>query len=114
MVMAVMWMLFAIALVALNVGESFFIQMAEAGVKTNLVIFAFNLFPIPPLDGGRIVTSLLPNRYAYKFAQLEPYGFFIVLGLMLVNGLKYWMAPVMGAAAMALQFLVSPFTFFLK
>jgi Zn-dependent protease len=114
MVMAVMWMLFAIGLVALNVGESFFIQMAEAGVKTNLVIFAFNLFPIPPLDGGRIVTSLLPNRYAYKFAQLEPYGFFIVLGLMLVNGLKYWMAPVMGAAAMALQFLVSPFTFFLK
>jgi Zn-dependent protease len=114
MVMALMWMLFAIALIALNVSESFFIEMAQAGIKTNLVIFAFNLFPIPPLDGGRILTSILPNRYAYKFAQLEPYGFFIVLGLMFLNGLKYWMAPVMGAAAVALQLLVSPLTFFLK
>jgi Zn-dependent protease len=114
MVMALLWMLFAIALIAFNISESFFVEMAQAGVKTNLVIFAFNLFPIPPLDGGRILTSILPNRYAYKFAQLEPYGFFIVLALMFLNALKYWMGPVMAAAAIALQLLVSPFTFFLK
>jgi Zn-dependent protease len=114
LVMALGWMLLLIALVAFNIPESFFLQMAKAGVNTNLVIFAFNLFPIPPLDGGRILTSLLPNRYAYKFAQLEPYGFFIVLGLMFLNGLKYWMVPVMALAGGALQLLVSPLTFFLK
>lgn len=114
LVMALGWMLLLIALVAFNVPESFFLQMAKAGVNTNLVIFAFNLFPIPPLDGGRILTSLLPNRYAYKFAQLEPYGFFIVLGLMFLNGLKYWMVPVMVLADHALQLVVSPLIFFLK
>ncbi|HTH45293.1 MAG TPA: site-2 protease family protein [Oxalicibacterium sp.] len=114
LVMALGWLLLLIALVAFNIPESFFLQMARAGVNTNLVIFAFNLFPIPPLDGGRILTSLLPNRYAYKFAQLEPYGFFIVLGLMFLNGLKYWMVPVMTLAGSALHLLVSPLTFFLK
>ncbi|HEX2604541.1 MAG TPA: site-2 protease family protein, partial [Oxalicibacterium sp.] len=93
LVMALGWLVLLIVLVAFNISESFFLQMAKAGVNTNLVIFAFNLFPIPPLDGGRILTSLLPNRYAYKFAKLEPYGFFIVLGLMFLNGLKYWMVP---------------------
>jgi Zn-dependent protease len=70
--------------------------MAKAGVLTNLVMFAFNLFPIPPLDGGRILTSLLPNKYAYKFAQIEPYGFFIVMALVLLKVIyTWWMAPVM-------------------
>jgi Zn-dependent protease len=114
LVMALGWMVMLIALVGFNISESFLLQMARAGVNTNLVIFAFNLFPIPPLDGGRILTSLLPARYAYKFAQLEPYGFFIVLGLMFLNGLKYWMVPVMALAGSALQLVVSPLTFFLK
>jgi len=114
LVMALGWLLLLIALVAFNISEPFFLQMGRAGVNTNLVIFAFNLFPIPPLDGGRILTSLLPNRYAYKFAKLEPYGFFIVLGLMFLNGLKYWMVPVMALAGGALHLLVSPLTFFLK
>jgi Zn-dependent protease len=114
LVMALGWMVMLIALVAFNISESFLLQMARAGVNTNLVIFAFNLFPIPPLDGGRILTSLLPNRYAYKFAQLEPYGFFIVLGLMFLHGLQYWMMPVMALAGSALQLVVSPLTFFLK
>jgi len=114
LVMALGWMLLLIALVAFRVTEPFFIEMARAGVNTNLVIFAFNLFPVPPLDGGRILTSLLPNRYAYKFAQLEPYGFFIVLALMFLHALNYWMVPVMSLAGSLVQLLVSPFTFFLK
>jgi Zn-dependent protease len=59
LVMALMWMVLALLLLALGIGEDFFMRMAQAGVLTNLVIFAFNLFPVPPLDGGRILTQLV-------------------------------------------------------
>src|SRR3569623_1175667 len=85
--------------------------VALAGPAANLVMFAFNLFPIPPLDGGRIMTSLLPHKYAYKFAQLEPYGFFIVLALAFLKVLNYWMVPVMSAANALLLVLFFPLTF---
>lgn len=114
LVMALGWLLLAIGLRASGMNEEFFMRMAQAGVLTNLVIFAFNLFPLPPLDGGRIMTSLLPHRYAYKFAQLEPYGFFIVLALVFLNVLHFWMTPVMAIAGTALQLLVSPLTFLLN
>lgn len=114
LVMALGWLLLAITLRAFGMMEEFFMRMAQAGVLTNLVIFAFNLFPVPPLDGGRIMTSLLPARYAYKFAQLEPYGFFIVLGLVALNVLHYWMTPVMTIAGLGLQLLVSPLSFLLN
>lgn len=114
LVMALGWLLLAIFLRAFGMSEEFFMRMAQAGVLTNLVIFAFNLFPVPPLDGGRIMTSLLPHRYAYKFAQLEPYGFFIVLGLAVLNMLHYWMTPVMTVAGLGLQLLVSPLSFLLN
>lgn len=111
LVMALMWMGLAVFLTALGSREEFFLRMAQAGILTNLVIFAFNLFPIPPLDGGRILTSLLPHQYAYKFAQLEPYGFFIVLALAFLKVLNYWMVPVMSAANALLLVLISPLTF---
>ena len=108
LVMAFLWMLSYFVLQSVGIDEVFFLEMAEAGVKINLILFAFNLFPLPPLDGGRIVTSVLPNRYAFRFARIEPYGFFIVLGLMMLNLLSYWMKPVMMLAAMLLQVLISP------
>jgi Zn-dependent protease len=114
LVMAFAWLVSAILMRAFGIQEVFFLKVAEAGVWLNLVIFAFNMFPVPPLDGGRILTSLLPNRYAYRFAQLEPYGFFIVIGLVLLGGLRYWMLPVMGAASSLLSILVSPLTFLLR
>ncbi|RJF98294.1 site-2 protease family protein [Noviherbaspirillum saxi] len=113
-VMALLWMIFAIGLAFASVNEPFFMRMAQAGVLANLVMFAFNLFPIPPLDGGRVLTSLLPNRYAYKFSQIEPYGFFIVMGLVLLKVLYVWMVPVMTAAHSALKLIVSPLTIFLS
>lgn len=112
--MAFLWLLVSVALTVAQVQEEFFMAMAHGGVLTNLVMFAFNLFPIPPLDGGRIMTSILPNRLAYKFAQIEPYGFFIVMFLVVMKVLYFWMTPVMMLASTALQLLVSPLTIFLN
>ena len=108
LLMAFLWMVSYFVLQSVGINEEFFLEMAEAGLKINLILFAFNLFPLPPLDGGRIMTSILPNRYAFRFARIEPYGFFIVLGLMLLNLLHYWMQPVMTLAAMLLEVLISP------
>ncbi|MGN6389904.1 MAG: site-2 protease family protein [Burkholderiaceae bacterium] len=110
MVMALLWLLLAVGMQAVGSHEEFFVRMAQAGVLTNLVIFAFNLIPVPPLDGGRIVTSFLPHRLSYRFARLEPYGFVIVLALMFFKVLQFWMAPVMYVAGAALQLVVSPLT----
>jgi Zn-dependent protease len=112
--MAFLWMALVVVLSMTRLQEVFFLKMAQAGVLTNLVIFAFNLFPVPPLDGGRILTSMLPNRAAYKFAQLEAYGFVIVLALAMLGFLKYWMAPVMAVANTALMALISPLTYLLS
>lgn len=108
LIMALMWMVVFYSLDAAAVDEEYFFLVAKAGVFINLVLFAFNLFPLPPLDGGRIMTSILPLRYAIKFARIEPYGFFIVLGLMMLNLLHYWMVPVIGAANIVLNLLVYP------
>ena len=108
LIMALIWMVVFYSLDAAAVDEEYFFLVAKAGVFINLVLFAFNLFPLPPLDGGRIMTSILPLRYAIKFARIEPYGFFIVLGLMMLNLLHYWMVPVIGAANIVLNVLVYP------
>ena len=57
-------------------------MMATAGVIVNLVLIALNVIPLPPLDGSRIVAGLLPSRAAYQYSRLEPYGLFILIGLM--------------------------------
>jgi len=63
-VMAIGWALLLVLLVALGVQERFFSEMARAGVLVNLVMWAFNLFPLPPLDGGRVLAGLLPRGRA--------------------------------------------------
>ncbi len=108
LVMALGWMVLFFVLDAAGLDEEYFFRVAKAGIVTNLVLFAFNMFPVPPLDGGRVMTSLLPNRYAFRFARLEPYGFFIVLALMMLNLLHFWMLPVIAGANALLNILVSP------
>ena len=67
--------------------------MAEAGITVNLVLMVLNLLPILPLDGGRIAVSLLPNRLAYSYSRLEPYGFPILLLLLFSNALGVILNP---------------------
>lgn len=111
--MAFAWMLFGAVLQAADIDEAYFNSMAKAGLLTNLVMMAFNLFPVPPLDGGRILVSLLPYKLAYKFAQIEPYGFFIVMGLVVLHVLQFWMVPVMVLTSSFLSLLLTPFSFLL-
>lgn len=113
-IMAFMWLVLATLLVAFDVQEIFPHKVAQAGLWTNLLIFAFNLVPIPPLDGGRIVTSLLPNRLAYKYARIEPYGFFIVLALVFLKVLNFFVVPLMLLAQYLLELIASPLTLFLR
>jgi Zn-dependent protease len=112
-IMALLWLILAVVLVAMNVGEEFPHKVAQAGIVTNLLIFAFNLFPLPPLDGGRVVTSMLPHRLAFRFAKIEPYGFFILLALLYFNVLSFWVQPVMWLAGQAVKLIASPITMLL-
>ncbi|MES2295875.1 MAG: site-2 protease family protein [Pseudomonadota bacterium] len=112
--MAFGWSLLGILLVGLHVETAFAHEVARAGVLANLVMFAFNLVPIPPLDGGRILTSILPRPYAYKFARIEPYGFFIVLALLYFKILDFWVIPLIFATQAVLQAMASPLTFLLN
>jgi len=72
--------------------------MAKAGITVNLVLMLLNLLPILPLDGGRIAVSLLPNRLAYNFSRLEPYGFPILLLLLFTNLLGAILDPMVSAS----------------
>jgi Zn-dependent protease len=113
-VMALLWMIVLIFLHVANVQEPFFLEMAQAGILVNILMFAFNLVPIPPLDGGRILTSMLPNRLANQFARIEPYGFFIVIALIYFKILTFWVMPVMYLTNLVLRTIVSPLTFLLN
>jgi Zn-dependent protease len=69
-------------------------EMARAGISVNAMLMLLNLLPIPPLDGGRIMVSLLPPPLAWKFAQVERFGFFILLALLFLGVLDYILSPL--------------------
>ena len=79
--------------------------MGGAGIFINAVLMALNLIPLPPLDGGRIAVSLLPPRLAYPLARVEPYGIFILLGLMFLGLLGFFMGPLIDALIALAAFL---------
>jgi Zn-dependent protease len=102
--MAVAWALLYRALSAVGVQENYFYLVAQAGISVNLVFMALNLLPIPPLDGGRIVSGLLPSRMSIAYSRIEPYGLFILLGLMFTGALSFFLRPLhdIGAAIVRL------------
>ena len=69
------------------------ILMGKAGILINAILLVLNLLPLPPLDGGRIAVSLLPRRIAYRFSQIEPYGFMILLFLLFTGVLGAVIGP---------------------
>ena len=77
-------------------GESLAL-MARAGIAINVVLMVLNLFPLPPLDGGRIAVSLLPHRLAYRFAKIERFGMIILVVLMFLGVLNFVLLPFVNA-----------------
>ena len=71
----------------------FFTEMSWAGISINLVLMVLNLIPLPPLDGGRIAVSLLPNPLASQLSSVEKYGFFILIALMFTGILGKIISP---------------------
>ena len=113
-VMALGWGLAFIVLQTLGVEEIFFLKMCQGGMLVNVVMFALNLFPLPPLDGGRVLAGLLPHRQSEMLSRVEPWGFFIVMALIYLQILSvYWMQPVMGLTFDLLQLLMTPFALLL-
>jgi Zn-dependent protease len=107
LVMALIWGVLLFLMLGAGVEEAFFIKMAKGGILVNAVMFAFNLFPIPPLDGGRILVGLLPYKYAELLSRVEPWGFFIVMALVIGRVIgTVWMAPIMGVIYSFLEIFI--------
>ena len=107
LVQAIVWALLFVVYTDFGVSEKFFLAMCKAGVLSNVVMFAFNLFPLPPLDGGRIVVGLLPWKQAYQFSRVEPYGFYIVMALVITGVVNHlWLDPVMNATFGLIQLML--------
>ena len=110
-VMALFWAVFALVFVTFLPDEAFFQEMAKAGVRVNLLFFAFNLIPLLPLDGGRILAGMLPESMARQFEKIEPYSIWIILFLA-VSGSniigQYWITPIMHSMMKLIQTIVSP------
>lgn len=105
LVMAVFWALMiklGMVLTGSFSGSQFLIYAGIAGVTINLILMLLNLIPIPPLDGSRVVTAFLPKPLAWQYNRLEPYGFFILLGLLLLGVLN---TILMGPFQLTQQFL---------
>lgn len=114
LIQAFLWGLGMILLHATGLTEPFFLRMCQGGVLVNVVMFALNLFPLPPLDGGRILVGLLPYKQAVQVARIEPWGFFIVMGLLLLGVVStWWMQPLMTLTIGLLDLLLTPFAWLL-
>ncbi len=95
-IMAIFWGMTASMLNFFPKSAAVFVsEMCYAGIGINLALMVLNLLPMPPLDGGRIAVSLLPNHLAIKLAQVEKYGFLILIGLMLTGILDKIISPFM-------------------
>lgn len=107
LLMGILWVLALRLVVTLGADiHDFWGKMAIAGVQVNLVLMALNLVPLPPLDGGRIVYSLLPQPYANHYARIEPYGMVILIVLMFTGTLWTILAPLIGFGNAIMRFFL--------
>ena len=109
LVQALLWGIAFYLLQGASLTEPFFIKMCQAGILVNVVMFVFNLFPLPPLDGGRILVGLLPYKQAALVSRVEPWGFFVVMALVLTGVIStFWMQPLMAATYSVIQPVLTP------
>ena len=97
-----------IALMAPASGPVVFVLLvAKAGIFVNAILMVFNLFPLLPLDGGRILAGLLPARASYAFSRIEPYGMLILVGLILTGLMGAFLWPLVDFSMNAVYSLLS-------
>lgn len=82
------------------------LYMGMIGIFANIILMVFNLLPLPPLDGGRIATILLPHPWGMYLSRVEPFGFFIILALLATGVLSVILSPVISKMTALIQFLV--------
>jgi Zn-dependent protease len=108
-IQAIIWMALWIVLQGFELNEPFFTSMAKAGVMWNIGLLVFNLLPIPPFDGGRILSGLLPTKQSLALDKLERWGFFIVLALLFTGVISsLWMNPLSHFFLEIINFVVTP------
>ena len=95
LLMAILWGISLRLLFESGDRGSFWFQMAQVGIQINLTLMALNLLPILPLDGGRVLFSLLPNQLAWQYGRIEPFGLWIVIALLATGVLGTLIAPLM-------------------
>lgn len=97
LMMAILWAL--VMKLGFVLGGSFdflvwpLIYMGGAGISINIVLMLLNLLPIPPLDGGRVLAGILPGPWAWKLSRIEPYGFMIIVALLMTGTLGKILGP---------------------
>lgn len=106
---ALLWGIALYLLQGAGISEPFFIKMCQAGILVNVVMLVFNLFPLPPLDGGRVLVGLLPRKQAMLVSRVEPWGFFIVMALVIAGVItNLWMRPLMTLTYALLEIVLTP------
>ena len=97
------------ASLALTFQDNYFaepmMEMAQIGIKINVVLIALNMLPIPPLDGGRVAVSLLPHRQAFILAKIEPYGMFILIFMVMTPLLGWILMPIVSGLTLLINFI---------
>ena len=115
LIQALLWGAAFYLLQGAGLTEPFFAKMCQAGILVNVVMFVFNLFPLPPLDGGRILVGLLPYKQAALVSRIEPWGFFVVMALVLTGLIStFWMQPLMTATYSVITTILTPLALLVK